>query len=299
MKSRLVIIVVSLLALLTAGCSSGPSPETAADDLRSLLPGKSALAGLGLQDSAKLYPRNTVWDHLSSIAEIYLNNSLDRLATGNYGSGENRMQIDLMQFRTPLDAFTMHSYHRTAAARPVSAGQRAYILADTLNFLKGAFTGKVVRQGSISDGQLMAAAQMICDKITDTTGLPAELALFPPDNLIPQSEAHWIRDQQQREEPFDFYSAQYALAGDTVTLHFRLNSMVGLPTATEAFIGERGKADEMILAGGTQGLFGSHPDFGLVYCAVEGGTLVAVTGYSDRKTAQAIAESLFARLKEN
>jgi hypothetical protein len=204
-----------------------------------------------------------------------------------------------MQFRTSLDAFTMHAYHRTASARPVSAGLRAYILADTLSFLKGTFTGKVVRQGSISDGQLMAAAQMICDKIADTTGLPAELALFPPENLIPQSEAHWIRDQQQREEPFDFYSAQYALDSDTVTLYFRLNSLVGLPTATEAFIGERGKADEMILAGGTQGLFGSHPDFGLVYCAVEGGTLVAITGYSDRKTAQKTAESMFARLKEN
>ncbi len=51
--------------------------------MRVLLPGRTALSGLTLKDSAIVYERNTVWDYLGQYAETYLNNGFDKLSTGN------------------------------------------------------------------------------------------------------------------------------------------------------------------------------------------------------------------------
>ncbi len=291
--------IVLVLGLVLSGCSGGSTPQNPPDALRSLLPGKTALSGLELRDTLRIYERNTVWDHLSSIAEVYLNNGLDKLASGMYASGDNQLRIDLMTFRSPLDAFTMFTYHRVPPTRPIEAGQVGYLLADTLGFIKGSYVGRLVRSGSVSDETVIEAARMIADKISDTTSLPAEFAQFPAEDRLPFTETHWIRDQEQREEPFDFFGAQYVIAGDTMTLHLRFNSVVGLPTATEAFIGDQGKVEEWLMLPGMQGLFGNHPGWGNIYCTADAGTLVVVTGYSDRKSAQTLADRFIAGARSN
>ncbi|MCC6963032.1 MAG: hypothetical protein IT585_07250 [candidate division Zixibacteria bacterium] len=297
LKNCTAIVLVSGLVLF--GCSGGSTPENPPDSLRSLLPGKTALPGLELKDTLKIYERNTVWDHLSSMAEVYLNNGLDKLASGTYASGANQLRIDLMTFRTPLDAFTMFAYHRVPPTRHVDVGQVGYLLADTLGFIKGSYVGRLIRSGSVSDDVVIEAAQMIAEKISDTTSLPAEFAEFPSADRLPFTESHWIRDQEQREEPFDFFGAQYVIAGDTMTLHLRFNSVIGLPTATEAFIGDQGKVEEWLMLPGKQGLFGNHPNWGNIYCTADAGTLVVVTGYSDRKSAQTLADRFIAGVRSN
>jgi len=286
--------IVLVLGLALIGCSGGSTPQNPPDALSSLLPGKTALSGFELKDTLKFYERNTVWDHLSAIAEIYLNNGLDKLASGTYASGNNQLRIDLMTFRSPLDAFTMFTYHRVPPTQHVEVGQVGYLLADTLGFIKGKYVGRLIRSGSVNDEMLIEAARMMTDKISDTTSLPAEFAEFPSADRLPFTETHWIRDQEQREEPFDFFGAQYVIAGDTMTLHLRFNSVIGLPTATEAFIGDQGKVEEWLMLPGQQGLFGNHPGWGNVYCKADAGTVVVVTGFSDRKSAQTLADRFIA-----
>lgn len=290
---------IFICGLVLMGCSGNSTPQNPPDALRSLLPAGTALSGLELKDTLKLYERNTVWDHLSAIAEIYLNNGLDKLASGTYASSGSQLRIDLMTFRSPLDAFTMFTYHRVPPTRHVDVGRVGYFLADTLGFIKGSYVGRLIRSGSVSDEAVIEAARMIAERITDTTSLPAEFAEFPPEDRLPFTETHWIRDQEQREEPFDFFGAQYVIAGDTVTLHLRFNSVVGLPTATEAFIGDQGKVEEWLMLPGKQGLFGNHPGWGNIYCTADAGTLVVVTGYSDRKSAQVLADRFIAGARSN
>lgn len=288
--------VALVLTLVLGACSSSSSPKDPMDALRVLLPGRTALSGLALQDSVIAYERNTVWDHLGQQAELFLNNGLDKLATATYTASDNSgsIKIELILFQEPVNAFTMYSLHRNPAARFVEISSEAYILGDTLAFLKGRYLGSILRTGNVGDAALEKAAIMISDDISDTSvAFPFQLSKLPAEGRIPHSEFLLPRDQEQHEETPEFYGCQYVVNGDTVTLHFMLNSQVGISTATGTFLGKQGSIDEWLMEGQYQSLVGMHPDRGFIFCAQQEGTLAVVTGFTDRKDAKALVERLF------
>ncbi|MGB5107884.1 MAG: DUF6599 family protein [Candidatus Zixiibacteriota bacterium] len=292
-------LAFTILALLA--CSSTREPENPMDAMRSLLPGKSSLSGLALKDSAIAYERNTVWDYLGQSSEVFLNNGLDKVALGNYVSSDNSraIAIELVLYREPVNAFTMYSLYRNPAGRFVEVPTEGHLIADTLRFIKGSYVGRIVRSGEIPDDNLIRAAKMISDKITDTTNaFPPQLALFPAEGRIPHSETLHLRDQARHDELPEFYGCKYIVEGDTMTLYFLLNSRVGLPTATETFIGQKGNIDNWLMDGTNQSMVGKHPDFGAVFCSIDKGTLAVITGFSDRKNAQALAERFLQNLSK-
>ena len=299
-----VILILNILALVAlawtvSACSTSSEPDNPMDAMRSLLPGKSSLSGLSLKDSTSAYERNTVWDYLGQTSEMFLNNGLDKVSLGNYVSSDNdrSIKIELVLYHESVNAFTMYSHFRNPAGRFVEVPTEGHLIGDTLRFIKGSYVGKIVRTGEIPDDNLIRAAKMISDKITDTTNaFPAKLALFPAEGRIPHSETLHLLDQARHDELPEFYGCQYVVEGDTMTLHFLLNSRVGLPTATETFIGQKGTIGDWLMDGTNQSMFGNHPDYGSVYCSIDKGTLAVVTGFNDRKNAQVLAQRLFQSL---
>ncbi len=287
------------LILAIAGCSGSSAPKTQSSDLRQVLPKQNILNDLVLRDTAKIYDRSTVWDHLSQQAEIFLNNGLDTLATGIYASSDNSrsLKIEVIEFMEPINAFTMFAMNRNSTTKTISDLPRSYITGDMLCFLKGSHLGRFERIGDIGDDQLIETASMVYQAIVDSTdSWPRHLVLFPPEGRIPNTETLRPLDQMDHEEFPEFFGCQYVVADDTMRLYFMVNSAIGLTTATDEFIGDRGTVDEWLMEGEIQSLVGSHPDHGAVLCAIDRQTLAVVTGYSDIGKAKALAARFFQRL---
>lgn len=290
------ISAVSLVVLALVACSSPSLPKDPMDAMRVLLPGRTALSGLALKDSASVFERNSVWDHLGQQAEISLNNGLDKLSTGTYTSSDKSksLTVDLILFQEPVNAFTMYSLRRNPKARFLDIGEEAYILGDTLGVLKGKYYGRIQRSGSIPDSDLEKAARMIADKIIDTvSAYPEQLKTLPAEGQVPHSVFMLARTQDRAEEVPEFYGCQYVENSDTVTLYFMLNSRVGISTATETLLGKDGRVDQWLMEGEYQSLVGLHPSLGPFFCAQDGNTLAAVNGYSDLKNAKSLVERFF------
>ncbi len=289
-------VALLISALILSACSSSSTPKDPMDAMRVLLPGRTALSGFTLKDSAVVYERNTVWDYLGQYAEIHLNNGFDKLSTGTYNSADNSksLKVDLMLFQEPINAFTMYALRRNPASRFLDIPEDAYILGDTLAFLKGMYIGRIQRTGDVTDDDLRKTAKLVIDKITDTlSAIPKQIALFPAEGRVAHSELKMPRTQDRFDETPEFFGCQYLVSADTVTLYFMLNSKIGISIATESFLGKEGKIDEWLMEGPFQSLTGTHPGHGPVYCAQRGETLVAVTGYSDVQNAKALAERFY------
>ncbi len=199
-----------------------------------------------------------------------------------------------MLFQEPINAFTMYALHRNPAGKFLDLPEDAYILGDTLAFLKGMYVGRIQRRGDVTDDDLLKTAKLMIDKFTDTlSAIPKQLALFPAEGRIAHSELKLPRTQDRFDETPEFYGCQYLVNVDTVTLYFMLNSQIGISIATESFLGKEGKIDEWLMEGQFQSLTGTHPGHGPVFCAQQGGTLAVVTGYSDAQNAKALVERFF------
>lgn len=290
-----------LLSFAFVACSSSSLPKDPMDAMRALLPGRTALSGLTLKDTAIVFERNTVWDHLGQRAEMNLNNGLDKMSTATYASSDNSssMTIDLILYQEHVNAFTMFALERNPEARFLDILEEAYILGDTLGFLKGKYYGRILRSGSVPDTELEKAARMITDKIIDSvSAFPKQLDVFPTDGRVPHSVFMLARTQDRAEEVPEFYGCQYIENADTVTLYFMLNSRVGISTATETLLGKEGRVDQWLMEGQYQSLVGLHPTLGTIFCAQNGSTLAAVSGYSDLKNAKSLVERFFQSFTE-
>lgn len=289
-----VALVVSLIFTFW-GCSRESIPADPMAATRSLLPGKSALSGLALKDSSIVYTRANIWDRLSMVAEPYLNNGFERMAHAVYAAGADSVRIDISVFRSPLDAFAIFSWQRALPSRFVDVGAEAYLLGDTLGLIEGSHVARLIRYGDIGDDRLIAAARMVAERIQDTAALPIQLSWFPAEGKIPHHESFWLRDQEQRQEPFDFFGAMYEVEGDSMFLYFRTDSFMGIATATEFFVGQSGSIEQWLMDNGVSSMVGTHPDFGSVYYLTSGTTLVGVTGFEN----QSAAKQLIARFLEH
>ncbi len=288
-------ILSCLVVFAIFACAGESIPADPKDAMRSLLPGKSGISGLTLRDSARVYTRANIWDRLSQVAEPYLNNEFEQMAHAVYASGADSLRIDISRFRSSLSAFAVFAWHRTPASRFVDVGAEAYILGDTVALIEGTHTARLIRYGDLAEDKLLSAARIVAERIQDTTALPVQLSWFAPEGRIPHYEAFWLRDQEQRQEPFDFFSAMYAVDNDTMFFYFRTDSFMGIATATEFFVGQSGSVEQWLLDGGTNAMIGTHPEFGRVYYLASGTTLVGVTGFAN----EAAAKNLVARFLEH
>ena len=300
-KAFLPIFAMFILAFALAACSSSSLPKDPMDAMRALLPGRTALDGLTLKDTAIVFERNTVWDYLGQHAEMNLNNGLDKMSTGTYKSSDNSMllTIDLILFQEHVNAFTMYALKRSPEARFLDISEEAYILGDTLGFLKGKYYGRIQRTGNVPDSELEKAARLITDKIVDSvSAFPTQLEILPEQGRVPHSEFMLVRTQDRAEEVPEFYGCQYVENADTVKLYFMLNSRIGISTVTETLLGKDGLVDQWLMEGQYQSLVGLHPSIGSIFCAQNGSALAAVSGYSDLKNAKSLVERFFQSLAD-
>jgi hypothetical protein len=287
--------IVTLTLLFFVSCSS-QEPKTSDDTPGGLLPGQSELSGYVRTTTPISYNRDKAWDHLGANADKMLYNGFQQATTATYASSDkaSKLTLEIMQFTDPVRAFAIFGFLRQPGARPVELQPLGYINRDTLVFVKGVHVGRVIGLSPNAETDLMLAAKAMLGKLSDSVLLPAQLQMFPPEGMVPNTETVTLDDIEGQTHRSNLFSAKYLSGSDTVQMFLQLDPYGGPTIAVKEFIGDKGQIKSYLMDCGYQALTGQNEQGQLVFCALEKNVLCTVVGRIDQKAAQDLVNKTFA-----
>ena len=287
--------IATLTLLLFVSCSSQES-KTSDDTLGGLLPGQSELSGYVRTATPISYNRDKAWDHLGANADKMLYNGFQQATTATYTSTDKArtLTLEIMQFTEPVRAFAIFGFLRQPGARPVELQPQGYINRDTLVFVKGVHVGRVIGSNPKSETDLIQAAKAMLGKLTDSVMAPAQLQMFPREDMLPNTQSVTLDDIEGQTHRSNLFSAKYLSGSDTVQLFLQLDPYGGPTFAVSEFIGKKGQVKNYLMDCGYQALTGQNDQGQLVFCALDKNVLCTVVGRIDQKAAQDLVNKTFA-----
>jgi hypothetical protein len=217
-KSLFLPILAIFISVFILFCSKKQGKEeiTAAR----LLPEKVEAAGLQRMSPPRTFLGQALWEYLDGGAEIYHQYNFAEVATTDY-KGENvELAVDIFRFDNATNAFGLYSTLRPEKPNIALLGVEGFSTPGAIEFVKGAYYVKIIsyKETEESNRAMIGLAQELNTLIPGATNKPNSFLLFPINNKL------GARDRYYRElflgQKFlrRFYSQDYALESDTVTL---------------------------------------------------------------------------------
>jgi hypothetical protein len=293
---------VVLVLLLILSCSSEEKAakqeqsNKALPQISTLLPADNAISGYQPAGKPTVYTRQDIWDYLSQEAEIYLTNSFVSMAVEKFsGSGGDTLIVELSQFGNDKSAFALFSSHRNPGFKSVDLDPLGYIDSHRLYYAKGDYYLRIIGTDKTSDESLVQAAKAIVPGLEGSPYVDPQLKYLPTEGMVPNSIEISLKDNLAHNEPPNLVSALYQIDSDTVRVFYQHKTRMGMTFAVDEFLDDGGKVDEYLMGGVYQSLVGSAPKYGKVYCAVDSGSVCAVTGFSDIAQAKEMVQKVFGK----
>jgi hypothetical protein len=164
---------------------------------------------------------------------------------------------------------------------------------DTLISMKDKYLIKVYSPSEDMPDARQQAARAVADAVKSTEPLPDELQLFPQQGLLENSMRLTAREFLGQTALTDVFSASYIVDSDTVKFSFRLGSDNQVANVVKEYIGNNGIITGLSINGGNQVLTGENTELGQLYSTVKHGALCFVSGFSDMKTAEKLADAFY------
>lgn len=189
-----------VVLLLLSGCGErSDEANSAAVDLRHLLPELSSLEGWNIGAGPEEYLPDNLYEYIDGAAPRYLTYGFRKLVHVRYELGGDPLSsvtVDIFDMGSALGAFGL--YRSLMPARAVrqewgTEGHRSGIVA-------AAWKDRIYVQGEADDDRadlisvLDRLMSRVCREVAGDTVLPAILASLPPEGRIPQSERYVAAD---------------------------------------------------------------------------------------------------------
>lgn len=299
------LLIIPILAFFLLSCGSGDetdsqqqasqqSTDEPLPEITKLLPASDAISGYEASGNPKVYSRQDIWDYLSQTAEVYLTNHFSLMAVETYhGNDDDSLVVELASFSNARSAFGIFAGNREIGVQIVDIEPKGFISNHTLHYARGMYYLQVHGTSETADESLVEVAEAISSEISGLGFVHPHAGFLPAEDMIPYTLKISLRDNLPHNERPDFVSAVYVLDSDTMRVYYQHQSRLGMSFAVEEFIEEGGTVEEYLMGGEYQSLVGNSPQFGTVYCAVDEGSVCAVTGFSDRSHAKTMVERIF------
>lgn len=216
-----------------AGVSAAKQPSVAAEADDAGL-GHLQPDGYAVMSPPEHFTPENLYEKINGRAELYLPAGFLSLQTIRFASSANPgewFELFVYDMNTPLQAFAVYSSQRREDALASDLTDFSYSTPNALFFAHGRFYVEILAS---SPSESVLAAMDTCARrfIVDTTeraGRIEELALFPPEGLVPDSVVLLIADGFGFEQ-FDYlFTATYESYGVAVQAF-----LTGRPTPGEA-----------------------------------------------------------------
>jgi hypothetical protein len=173
------------------------------------------------------YDPNTLEEYIDGAARPYREYGFNELIHATYARRDNtrrQMTVDIYEMLSPLAAYGIYSAQRPEKAEEVRLGTAGFWSEGQLSFVKERFFVTIQSPGdSVGD---MAGAMMlggyIDGRMTLSAMPPGQLAVFPPNELIANSQKYLARNMLGHEFLGSGWQASYRYRGVVHSLFFIL-----------------------------------------------------------------------------
>ena len=255
--------------------------------------------GFKLARPVEYYNPQNLYELIDGQAVFYQSYGFVKLHHAFYQAGKNLYKVDVYQVRDDLSALGCLREQRDETAKPLDAGTEAYILDYLAAFYRDVHYVEIVPESNGTASEMTSLAKQIAALLPGTTSLPRELALFPENGLIEDSQTYFGQDLLS----YSFFgrglSANYRQNGTDrelrVFVSFAENAS-GAQNMRKQFSSRLTKPADLKLTDGNTGTAGELPYRGGSMLFTFDRFAFGCIGVADQKQALSILEALQANL---
>lgn len=275
-----------------------------AEELKSLIPLSSELAGFKITQESEYYNKENLWRYMNGGAPGYLAYGFEEMVTFHVVNLKNRLEIviDIYDMGNNLNAFGIYSVERVSEGRDLEFGIDSFQYDTTLFFWQDKYYVKLMAYDMTPETaqSLSRLAQIITQKIPKKDKRPHLFTVFPEKGRLKKSERYIKCDVLGQEYFADGYSVDY----DRDNNQYKIFLIRGRnPKETEqnfkkylTFIKVVGHVTDDHIKVGEQAFAGTHNYYGRVLFARKGPYIIGVVGFDNQNITQEIIALMFSRL---
>ncbi|MFC1541452.1 DUF6599 family protein [Candidatus Latescibacterota bacterium] len=165
---------------------------TAQSTEKQLLP-ESFEGGFKLTKPVAFYDPGNLFELINGQAVFYLSYGFERLEHSFYAKDGNEFTVDVYRLRDRLSAMGSYRQQKDDDAKKLDVGCEGYAIDYLSVFYKSNYYIELIPSDPENKNNialLTELAKQIETVIPGTTDLPPEIALFPKENMIPDSEMY-------------------------------------------------------------------------------------------------------------
>ncbi len=151
------------------------------------------LDGWKKPDSLSNYTADNLWDIIDGAADGYLLYDFELMTMGDYTQPDGKyITLEIYRHQSSEDAFGIYSQERPSKATYNNVGGQGYQEDANLNFFAGRYYVKI-RCSERSEDAIKSVRKLgetIANQIDPSSKLPVQLALFPQEGKIVNSEQY-------------------------------------------------------------------------------------------------------------
>ena len=297
MKCRLcfgmmVCLVFSLVKLVSAG------------DLKERLPSAGELADFKIMDKPVTYHPTNLWKYINGGASIYLAYDFQELITFTtvHENSKTEIVVDIYDMAKPINAYGIYSVQRCPDGKPIEWGCDGSLCGGSLYFWQDRYYVKLIPYYITprADKLLPELAGTISRKLPDVKVLPRQLAVFPEDGRIKNSDRYMKKDILGQDYFQNGFRMEYDLEGQQYTI-LLIEGATPQETALNlkryrAYLDEEGKIIEKISGLGEESFLGEDRFYGTVIFARRTRFIIGVLGLKDVQATRNIIKTMFRKL---
>ncbi len=194
-NGKIPIFVWALVLGLFLGAAAQQKPAGPVSSLAMLLP---QLSGWTLADEPRPFRPDTLFEYINGAAEVYLSYDFQELLVAEFQGKSTKasLTVEIYDMGDGRNAFGIYSAERYPESRFLAVGNQGYLDEGSLNFLIGRYYIKLLcfEAGTRAEEFLRLFARDLTSKVKDHGSLPAQLAVFPREGLISNSEKFVLRN---------------------------------------------------------------------------------------------------------
>jgi hypothetical protein len=148
------------------------------------------LQGFKIVTNYPVYLPENLWDFIDGAADTYLSYNFIDLHVAEYKKGREVIKLEIYRHSDHTMAFGIYSSERSPSFNFINLGSQGYITDGSINFFKGNYYVKIKTYSKKE--KIIQAARALSESVEGMlqgdNGMPAMLAMFPPEGRLPNEE---------------------------------------------------------------------------------------------------------------
>jgi hypothetical protein len=280
--------------------------DSLAEDLKERIRMKWELADFRIAEKPVTYYRDTLWEYINGGAVGYLAYGFKEAITFTTTHHESGLEfvVDIYDMGKQVHAYGIYSLERSQEGVAVEWGSDGLLYGSALYFWQNRYYVKIMAYdiAQETDKLLSKIAGSISRKLPDVGASPKQLAVFPENGRIKNSDRYIKTDVLGQDYFHDGFRMEYDRKGQRYTIYLiegttREKTALNL-NKYRAYLNEMSKSGNERTGVGEQAFTGKDSFYGPVILSRKNRFIIGVFGLPDATAARNIIQTMLGKLEK-